>query len=201
MKSIPHVSGRWPVRMLLAGLVIGLAHPLASAGEESATTDKPTTAEKEADKKEKKPDFPPFDEVSEGHEKIPGFFDLYYDKKKDHLLAVIPKSMLGKDFLMATSISGGPAFTGFMWGGYVGQWHEMGKKLVLIQPDLRHARAENSTVEDVVARTYTDRIVLSTKIVSKRDGDPVIDFDDVLKKDRVGLSRVYNAKMDSELSR
>ena len=53
MKSIPHVSGRWPVRMLLAGLVIGLAHPLASAGEESATTDKPTAAEKEKLEKER----------------------------------------------------------------------------------------------------------------------------------------------------
>ena len=189
---------------LLAGMLCWLVPCPANAGEPS-NGDHPertggTQDRETGDKKEKKPDFPPFDEVTEDHEKIPGFFDLYYDKKKDHLLAVIPKSMLGKDFLMASSIAGGPALTGFTWDTQVVQWHQMDKKLVLIEPDLRYDRAEKSSVSDVVARTYTDRIVLSTKIVSKRGADPVIDLDKVFKIDRIGLSRIYGGSVDSSLS-
>ncbi len=201
MRSMPYAPGRFLGLLVLSSMVCCMAAHIALAGESPAAAEKKADNAKATDEPEKKPDFPPFDEVTEDHEKIPGFFDLYYNKKKDHLLAVIPKAMLEKDFLVSTSISGGPAFTGFMWDGYIGQWHEMGKKLVLIEPDLRHARAAKSTVEEVIARTYTDRIVLSTKIVSKRDGDPVIDLDDVFKKDRAGLSRFYNASMDAKLSR
>lgn len=163
----------------------------------------PAAAPAEAAKAEEKkpPEFPPFEEVSKDHKKIAGFIDLYHDEKKDHLLAVIPKSMLGKDFLIAQSIAGGPVATGFMWETQVVQWQEMDKKLVLIEPDLRYTDAKDSTVADVVARTYTQRIVLHTPIVSRRDGDPVIDLDNVFKSDRAGLERIYEGSMNPALSR
>jgi hypothetical protein len=171
------------------------AKPDDDAKADAAKPDDAAKADKE------KPDFPPFDEVSEDHEKIAGFFDLYIDKKKDHVLAVIPKSMLGKNFLISSSIAGGPQFTGFMWGTQLVQWQEMDKKLVLLAPDLRNQRAKNASVEDVVARTYTDRIVLSTRILSKRGADPVIDFDDVFKSDRAGLGPIYGGSVNAGLSK
>ncbi len=199
MRKKLEAPGRMLGLAVLLALLVGIAARSAPAGEPA---EKGEAAAKAPEKEpEKKPDFPPFDEVSADHEKMAGFFDLYYDKKKDHLLGVIPKSMVGKDFLILTSISGGPTATGFMWNGQVVQWREMDEKLVLIEPDLRYNPAEKSTVEDVVARTYTDRIVLSTEIVSKRGGDPVIDLDGVFKKDRAGIAAMYRASMDSSLSR
>lgn len=197
-KYDPH---RWILNLALIAGVVSWALPHRSAADEP--TKKAEASEKKGDEKEEeeKPDFPPFDEVSEDHEKKAGFFDLYYNKKKDHLLAVIPKAMVGKNFLVASSIAGGSPYTGFTLFTEVVQWREMGKKLVLIEPDTSNARSEDATVSDVIARTYTDRIVLSTKIVSKRDGDPVIDLDDVFKKDRVGLSRFHKGSVNSGLSK
>ncbi|NOT00273.1 MAG: DUF5117 domain-containing protein [Phycisphaerales bacterium] len=194
--------------LLVGAVTVGAAHwvgpasaradePPKDAGAVPAVA--PPDAAKDAEKKP--PEFPPFEEVSKDHKKIPGFIELYHDEKKDHLLAVIPKSMLGKEFLIAQSIAGGPVATGFMWETQVVQWQEMDKKLVLIEPDLRYAEAKDSTVADVVARTYTQRIVLHTPIVSKRDGDPVIDMDSVFKSDRAGLEQIYEGSMNPALSR
>ncbi len=173
---------------------------LAEETPEKASKDAPAKAEK-AEKPEKKPDFPPFDEVTEGYVRTDGFFDLYHHKKKDHLLAAVPKSMLGKDFLILTSIAGGPGLAGFMWDSHVARWEMMDDKLVLFEPDLRYAPAKKATVADVVARTYTDTILLSAKIVTKRGGDPVVDFDKIWKSDRAGLGSVFGGSVNRSLSR
>jgi hypothetical protein len=182
-----------------------LAQP-ASAGEKPDKPPKQDQADKKAEKADKeKPDFPPFDEVSKDHKQVPApdgsFWKLYYNKKTDRLLAVIPNGMLKKNFLLATSIAGGPRLAGYMWGDRVVQWHEMDKKLVLIEPDLRYKRGEKSEVGDVIKRTYTDTIVLATPIVSKQNGDPVIDLDKVLKTDYANLGRIFSGSVDASLSR
>ena len=190
--------------LALAGVVFALMAPPLAA-DEQPQPDKPDQASKAKtgnDKKEeKKPEFPPFDEVTKDYKKISGFFDLYHHEKKDHLLAAIPGSMIGKEFLMSSAISGGGFLTGFMWDWQVVRWEEMDKKLVLIEPDPRYDPADESSVSDVVARTYTDRIVLSTKIVTKRGGDPVIDLDEVFKTDRTGLGSFYGGSVDASLSK
>jgi hypothetical protein len=151
--------------------------------------------------KEEKPDFPKLEEVVKDHVESKGFLPLYYNEKDDHLLAVIPKKMVGKNFLMATSIAAGPDYAGWQWGHRVVQWREIGKKLVLVEPDLRYKSGGDSEVADVIRRTYRDRIVLSTPIVTKRGEDPVIDLDKVFKSDVFGLAQVFGGKMDAGLSR
>ncbi len=173
---------------------VDAGEPPSVEGAASGSKDAP-------EKPKEKPDFPPFEEVSEKHEKVAGFFDLYFNEKKDHLLAVIPGSMLDKEFLLASSISGGSFLTGFTWDTQVVKWQRMDKKLVLIEPDLRYDPAEKSTVSDVVSRTYTDRIVFATPIVSMRGSDPVIDLDNVFKADRAGLSQMMGGGLDASLSR
>ena len=50
-----------------------------------------------------KSDLKPFAEVvTDDYTSIDGYFPLYYNAKEDHLLAVIPQGMLGKDFLKIT---------------------------------------------------------------------------------------------------
>ncbi|MCH7526203.1 MAG: zinc-dependent metalloprotease, partial [Planctomycetes bacterium] len=159
-------------------------------------------AEKDKDKKDKD-EFPKFDEVVKDMEVKEGFFTLYYDKKKDTLLARIPKSILGEPFLVSISIAKGPFFAGWMMGGKAVYWKRMDKKLVLMEADTRYKKGKGSTVEDVIGRTYTDFIWKSTDIKTEAPGgDPVIDMGDLLKTDMIGLSDFYGGrKMDKTLSR
>ena len=74
---------------------------------------KATDAKKE---KKDKPDFPDFAKTTKDHKEVlgpegkSGFFPLYHREKDDQLLCVVPKDMLGKNFLVAMSIAGGPGF-------------------------------------------------------------------------------------------
>ncbi|UCG15688.1 MAG: zinc-dependent metalloprotease [Phycisphaerales bacterium] len=188
-----------PGRVLRFAMVVALAWAVAPA---RAADEPKADKEKDNAKAKEKPDFPEFKEVTKDHEPVAkdSFLPLYYDKKKDHLLAVIPAKLLEKNFLLATSISGGPRYTGFQWGHRVVQWHEKDKKLVLIEPELRYKMGDEGGLGDVIRRTYTDRIVLATPIVSKKNGDPVIDLDKIFKQDFGDVARVLGGTMNAELS-
>ena len=177
---------RNPGLVALAALLLGtwLAVP-ASAAENG---------------KKEKPDYKPFEEVTKGYEKIDGFLPLYYQKKTDHLLAVIPQSMIGTDFLIAESITSGGRLTGYQFGHMVVRWEEFNKKLILVEPETRHLR-EKSTMKDVIERTYTDSVLLSTPIVTKRGNDPVIDLNSVFKQDISGLGPFFGGRMDASISK
>ncbi len=100
MSRVVHPRTALLPSLLAIGALAAVGFTVAVA-EEAAT--KPS---------DEKPELPPFEEVSKDHELVAkeSFFPLYYDKKKDHLLAVIPEAMLNKNFLVATSIAGGAPF-------------------------------------------------------------------------------------------
>ncbi len=183
--------------MLLVILAILVATPTVSFAEGDAKDAK----EAKKKKKKEKPDFKPFEEVTKGYELIEGFFPMYYNKKTDDLLAVIPSGMVGKDFLMALSMTSGGGITGFPLGHRLVRWEEYNKKMILVQPELRHLKGKGTDVQDVIDRTYTDSVLLSTPIVTKRGGDAVINLDSVLKKDFVGLGPFFGGSMDSSISK
>ncbi len=184
--------------------------PAAEGADPAAPGADKDAKDRDKDKDKDKPDYPKFEEVTKDYTLMPvistkegesPFLSLYWNEKKDSLLAVIPKSMLGKQFLMASSIAAGPAFTGFMWDDHVVQVEERDKKLVFIEPDLRYKKAEKTTVEDVVARTYTDRILTVVPILTKKGADFVIELDKVFKADFAGISQFYGGQVDASLSR
>ncbi|NOX60086.1 MAG: DUF5117 domain-containing protein [Planctomycetes bacterium] len=183
---------KWLV-LLLAFFV---AMPLTASADE-----KPKKEDKKSEKKKEKPDYKPFDEVTKGYELIEGFFPLYYNKKTDHLLAVIPSGMIGKNFLMAQSMTSGGGITGFPLGHSLVRWDQFNKKMILVEPELRHLRGKSADLKDVIDRTYTDTVLLSTPIVTKRGGDPVVDLDKILKRDFIGLGRFFGGSMDSSISK
>jgi Met-zincin/Domain of unknown function (DUF5117) len=154
-------------------------------------------------KKKKKDDFPKFEDVTKDMEVKKGFYTLYYDKKKDVLLGRIPKSLLGERHLASLSIPKGPFLAGWMLSGSTVYWERMDKKLVLFQADTRIKKGKGSTVEDVIQRTYTDTILraLDIKTIAP-GGDPVVDLNDLLKKDFAGMGNIYGGRrVDSSLSR
>jgi hypothetical protein len=195
---------------IAAAVVVQFARPQSTWAQDAPPS--PEAAknkdEKKDEKKEEKKDFPDFKEFTKDFKEITGrdgegvYLPLYYNEKTDELLCVVPASMLKKNFLIASSIAGGPGFAGWMWGDRVVQWHEMDKKLVLIEPDLRYKRGEKKDpVADAIERTYTDGIVLSTPIVTKRGNDPVISLDKVFKSDFAQVGRVMGGNLDPSISR
>ncbi len=149
-----------------------------------------------------KDDYPPFDEVVKDMKVMEGFFTLYYDEKKDTLLARIPANMLEEPFLASFSIPKGPGWASSMLGGAAFYFEKMDKKLVLLEDDTRYKRGKGSTVEDVIGRTYTDTIVKAVNIKTMAGKDPLIDMGDLLKSDLLGLGGAFGGRrMDRSLSR
>ena len=155
------------------------------------------------EKKKKKDEYPPFEEVTEGFKQIKPeqktFFTLWFNEKTDELLCQIPKGLLSKRFLAATTLSGGSPMSGAQAGHTLLFWEQFGKQLLLVEPDLRYAPGEKSTVADVIKRTYNDTILKSVPIKTLHSsGDPVIDLGDLLKS---GLPGMGGMPIDAKLSK
>ncbi len=148
-----------------------------------------------------KPDFPKFEEVTKDMKTVEGFITIYRDDKKDKLFARIPAKTLDKPFLLATSIARGPEYAGWQWVDAAVYWERIDKKLVLMGADPRYTKGKGSTVEDVIARTYTDSIIQTVTIVTEIEGDPVIDLGKLLKTDFAQIREAFPGKIDASLSR
>ncbi|MCB9854952.1 MAG: zinc-dependent metalloprotease [Phycisphaerales bacterium] len=182
-----------PVALVLAGLTFA---PSAIAQEKKAPEEK----------KKEKPEFPPFDETMKDFKEVPTsdtpMFSLYHNKKTDSLRAVIPGSMIGKQFLIASSISGGPAATGFQLDHFLAYFDRMDKNLVLMRVDPRYVLDGDKPITDVVKRSYgSDFIMQKIPIITMNGGDPVIDLDDLFKGDFSGISGMGAGSINSDLSK
>lgn len=122
-----------------------------------------------------KPEYPPFDQIVKGFEKVvstadgaPSLYTLWIDRKKNRLLAELNPAYAGQRIFMATSISGGSVNTGHQWNDLYCYWQQQDNKLLLMEPNLlRQARGNDQDKElrSSVTRTYTDRVVTSVPIM------------------------------------
>lgn len=165
-----------------------LAQSPGPSPQDKAKDDRDAKAE-EAKSKEK-PEYPDFKEVTDGMEQRNGLFTLWFypegakGKDSERLLCQIPKGFLGQKFMLSSSVAGGGLYTGFPLDERAVQWEEFNRMLLLVQPETRYVLNEKSTVNDVVRRTYPDRIRASVPIVTKApSGDPLIDLGPLLKSD------------------
>lgn len=183
-----------PVALVLAGLAFA---PGAIADEKKA----PDKSEEKS-----KPDFPPFDKVMKDYKEVPTaetpFFKLYFNKKTDSLRAVVPGSLIGKQFLIASSISGGPAATGFQLDHFLAYFDRMNTNLVLMRVDPRYERNSDKPIADVVKRSYgEDFIMRKIPIVTTQGSDVVIDLDQLFKGDFSGISGMGAGSVNGDLSK
>ncbi len=185
-------------RLLAMSFVFVLAPSSAQAGPgELAVTETPPSIPDGAAKpgSDGADEFPKFDEITKDMVSSKGLFTLWsYDpkakgKNKEKLLCQIPASFLGEQFMLSTSYSGGGFMTGFPLDERVVKWEILDKKLLLIEPNSGYVFNKSEEVNDVVRRTYPDRIRVAVPIVTKSSGgDPVIDLGPLLKGDFAGIS-------------
>jgi len=154
-----------------------------------------------------KPDFPPFDEAMKDYEEVPTaespFFPLWYNKKTDSLRAQIPSGMIGQQFLIATSMAGGPVATGFQIDHFLAYFDRMDKNLVLMRVDPRYVEGEgDQPLSDVIKRSYGgDDILKSISILTMKGSDPIIDLDTLFKGDFSGIGRWGMGQVNPQLSK
>ena len=159
-----------------------------------------------------KPDFPKFKDAMKDFVEVPTaskdpsaekpFFTLWYNKKTDQLRAQLPASLIGRKFLLAISMAGGPVATGFQLDHFLAYFERMDKQLVLTQFDPRYVDGGKKPIADVIKRSYGSDLILKTcKIITMKGSDPVIDLNALFKADFMGVSRMGGGSVNSSLSK
>ncbi len=117
----------------------------------------------------------PAEELLEGFKAERGLVTVH--RKQHQAYLEVPASQLGQPFLLATSISGGPTYTGFQWQEMVCAWERIGDQLVLMEREVRYrVQNQRQPIASAVERTYTDRMLQAVPVLSERGGNPVIDL-------------------------
>lgn len=132
---------------------------------------------------EHKDEFPPFEKVTEGLTKVvtnadgtPGLWDLYEDRDKGRLMAVLPKNFDAKLMMIACTVSGGDSQAGVMGPTLFAKWERIGNQLALIAPNLGVRTDGDQQAKESIENLFTGRVILSVPIASMTNGRPVIDF-------------------------
>jgi Met-zincin/Domain of unknown function (DUF5117)/Domain of unknown function (DUF5118) len=130
---------------------------------------------------EARADPPPAREILEGFRGDGGLFPVY--RKDNEAFIEIPAAKLGQPFLLATSMAGGPRYTGFQWWTTVASWERLGDRLLLIEREVRYrVRDPRQPMAEIVRRTYTDRLLHSMPIAGLNGQNPVVPVDDLFAK-------------------
>lgn len=138
------------------------------------------------DKPEPKPDIPPFDQVSKDHEKVVtttdgAFYNLWLDKKRNQLLAELPRGWENQKHYIAVTQASGGVFAGLQGPARYVYWKRYDKRLALIEPQLDTRSTGEPQSKSSVERLFTDRVLTDVAIVSNGpNGQPVIDLDELL---------------------
>lgn len=182
------------------------------------------------DKKDKKDDFPPFDQVSKDFERVSPstdktpFWTVWTKKKEGQLLAELPQEFDGVKWYIAPTVASGDPEAGVLpvytrWGmpgdRYV-YWKQYDKQLALVEPQLEIRSDGDNESKAAVARSFTDRVLFTVPIVAMGPGGgPVIDLDNLLlgnarfffgsfvtgaRTDLVTIESVKTFEMNSEIS-
>ena len=164
----------------------------------------PSLAYAQAKPPEKKPDFPPYQEVMKGYEKVvstmdgkPSLYTLWLRKKDNQVLAELPKSFASQKHFIALTVASGERFAGLQAGEQYVRWERYDKRLALIAPNISVRSTGDSESRDSVKRLYTDRLIADVPIVTLGPSKaPVIDLDALL----VGkASKFFRASLNPNL--
>ncbi|MFT3789117.1 MAG: zinc-dependent metalloprotease [Tepidisphaeraceae bacterium] len=101
------------------------------------------------------------------------------EKNANRLLAVIPKGLIGRDLLLAMSVSRGPNM-GYPAGTALVRFQQVGNTLLISVPDVRQKQTPGKAVTGAVESTYTGSFIAVLPILCKAGNDPVVDLGDAL---------------------
>lgn len=133
-------------------------------------------------------DLPPFEEVSKDYEKVvsvadgsQSLYNLYIDRKRNQLLAELPRGWQNQKYFFAVTQSTGGVFAGLQGPSRYVYWRQYDNRLALIEPELETRSTGERESKVSVERLFTDTVLLDIPIVCNGpNGQPCIDMDDLL---------------------
>jgi len=137
-----------------------------------------------------KPEFPPFDKVTEDLEKVvstadgeASFWTLYADEKTGRLVAELPRQYEQQLFLIAPTVAAGDENAGVMGGTFYAKWKRYDKKLALVSPNFLARGTGEAESDASVEQLYTGSVIAELPILTMGPGGgPVIDLEMLLAK-------------------
>jgi len=153
---------------------------------------------------DKKPEYPPFSEVSEGYQKVVSttdgrsLYNVWRRDKDGQMLAELPSGYSSQNHYIALTTPTGEMFAGLQAGEYYVQWKRFDKRVALIQPNLSTRSTGDQASKDAIKNHALDRVVLDMPIVCMGpSGQPVIDLDELL----LGKASTFYGRRGSGLKR
>ncbi len=157
-------------------------------------------------------DFPPFDTVADGFEKVvstadghKSLYTLYTREKDAQILAELPADFESQKIFIHNVVSGGNPLAGvglLMSGEHYVYWKRIGDKLALMEPELGVRATGDNEDKKSQAMMFTDRVVASVPIVTTGPGGgPVIDLDALFLGQSTTFFGPLTAGADQSLAR
>ncbi len=142
----------------------------------------PAAGPSDGDGSGKPPEYPPFEEVSKGLERVVStsdgatpLWELWAERKEGRLIAVLPQGFATQMLMIACTVSGGDPEAGVMGPTHYAKWRQIGKQLALVAPDLA-VRTKDDEAKGSVEDLFTDSLIVNVPVASMKDGRPVIDL-------------------------
>ena len=157
----------------------------------------PARADDEPKKDENK--LPELEPAVKGWTAQEGFLRVYRKEQDARgLLGAVPADLLDKPFLLATSISGGTEYAGWQWEDKLVRFERLDKRLLLVELNVRQRAAAGSPLDDVVRRTYADKLIATLDIKAQGPGgELLIDLSDLLIDDcRTFFGGLFSVRTD-----
>ncbi len=144
-----------------------------------------------------------FTDKSSEYQKFKGFFDFYYDDKKDKIFLEVDK--VDEEFLYVYSLSSGIGSNdigldrGQLGNEQVVYFKKAGTKLLLVQPNLRYrALTDNKLEKQSVEQAFAKSVLFGFPIIEENKGAYYIDITDFLMQDAHRVAaRLKRAKQGS----
>ena len=142
-------------------------------------------------------------EVSKGFKKVvstadgSSLYTVYVNNKTNQVLAELPRGYESQHHFFAMTVAGGEIFAGLQSGDMYTQWRKVGKRMMLVSPQISVRSSGDQESKDSVEMIWTDRVILDVPIVTMGPGgQPVIDMDSLL----VGKAGKFFGRSASGLS-
>ena len=137
---------------------------------------------------QEKPELPPFDQVSKDYEKVvstadgaASLYTLFIDRKRNQLLAELPRGWESQKHFIAITQSSGGVFAGLQGPSRYVYWKRYDKRIALIEPELDTRSTGEVQSKSSVERLFTDRVLTDVPILAMGpNNQPVVDLDELL---------------------
>jgi hypothetical protein len=132
-----------------------------------------------------KPEYPPHTEIMADFKPVistidqsPSLFGLFLRSKDNQVLAAFPKKYISKKFFIALTVASGEQYAGLQQADMYVYWKQIGKRMVLIEPNVDIRSSGDAESKRSVDRLFTDRVLADVPILTMHpQWGPVIDLD------------------------